>query len=238
MRRFMPVFGILLVVMIHTLIWWVCLQQGWVTTLENGGMENAQVIGLILSGLLFALTAIRQRRLERVFFFSLAFLCMSFVLRELDTQYFGLSPILTFLTSGIGRNVLISALGLAFIFYFLSRLRETWALFMGWAKTPAAQAMFLAGIFLIISRLFDQHIFPIDKAISRSIDELLEVSGYFLILISSLIDFWKAYVPAKISGIVRRESFAKVVSGRAVSFRQRIPKKSSPFDHQHNDSKP
>jgi hypothetical protein len=238
MRKFLPVLGILLVVIINTLIWWVCLQRGWVTSLENGGMENAQVIGLVLSGLLFALTAIRQRSLERVFFLALAFFCMSFVLRELDTQDFGLGPTLTFLTSGIGRNVLIIVLGLAFILYFLSRLRETWALFMGWAKTPAAQAMFLAGIFLVISRLFDQHIFPIDKAVSRSIDELLELNGYFLILISSLMDFWRAYVPAKKSSIIRREGFAKRIFGRVVFLPQKKSKKVSHFRHHHRDAKP
>ncbi len=238
MSKFLPVLGILLVVLIHALIWWVCLQRGWVTSLENGGMENGQVIGLFLSGLFFALTAIRQRNLERVFFFSLAFLCMSFVLRELDTQYFGLSPILIFLTSGMGRNVLIIVLGLAFTLYFLSQLRETWALFMGWARTPAAQAIFLAGILLVISRFFDQHMLPIDKAISRSIDELLELNSYFLILISSLISFWKTYAPVSIFDIIRREGFAKVNFGRAVSFRQKNSKKPSHLCHQHRDAKP
>jgi hypothetical protein len=188
-------------VLINTSLWGVCYQLHWVTVVENGGMENAQAMAIFLSLILFALSAIRQQFSERVFFSGLILLCFSFLLRELDMEDLGLTPMVTWLTSGVGRNLVVSLLWffyLLFIFIYPSGLGRV---FRVWAKSLEGRTMILAGIFLVLARPFDKELFPMLSSTARFVEELLELNGYMLIWISSFSSFTNTYADKMLLGL-------------------------------------
>ena len=53
---------------------------------ENGILENIQVFTITVAGLLLFLTVINQKRTDKLVLLFFAFLCLSFVLREVDVE--------------------------------------------------------------------------------------------------------------------------------------------------------
>ena len=74
---------------------------------ENRLLENAQVFILALAGLIFSLSFVYQKRTDKLLLLFFAFLCLSFILREVDVEDLNVPDILKFIGSGIGRNVLV-----------------------------------------------------------------------------------------------------------------------------------
>jgi hypothetical protein len=208
--KYLSAHRLLWFVLANTLFWSVCYQLHWVTAVENGGMENAQALAIFLSSILFLLSAMRRQFPERVLFLALTLLCLSFLLRELDMEDLGLNPMVTWLTSGIGRNLVVSlswSFFLLFTFFYRDRL---WKAFRAWAISPEGKVMILAGTFFVLAWPFDKEFLPILSETSRFFEELLELNGCMLIWISSLFSFSQTYSHARLWGLVKRGSRARL----------------------------
>ncbi len=178
------------VALINTVIWVVLYQFQWVTPEENGGMENVQAAEMLLSTFFF-LVIVRSRgeRLERVFFSSLALLCVTFFLREVDIEKLGFNPVITWLGSGFGRNLWLGVAWLVFLLIFSFHARKLCKIFLTWLNSLAGRTMLLAGLFFILAWPLDKNVFPISRLSAQFYEELLELNASILMLLSSCFSF-------------------------------------------------
>jgi hypothetical protein len=199
----------------------------WVTALENGAMENAQALAVFVSLCLFSFSAARERNSKRVFFTGMALLCLSFLLREVDVEDLDVYRVLILLTSGFGRNLLLVLLWSFYLSLVFKHSRSLWQLFTGWAKSFSGQAMIMAGIFFVLGWPFDREILPVSANISRLLEELLELNGHLLILLSSVSIYAETYRDSTVFGSIRTR------------FSSRLPRKTpSRFHGQFSSTKP
>lgn len=174
--------------LVHTGVWVFLYRHHWVSAEENCGIENAQVLFILVGGAFFLVALCRHERFEdKHLFAALTFLCVTFVLRELDVQDFNLHKALTWLGSGMGRNLWLIAGWVVLFAIFLRHRRGARASFLNLLRAKAGILLVAAGAFLIASQLFDQGVTGLPKATARFYEELIEINGYLLILLSSLI---------------------------------------------------
>jgi hypothetical protein len=90
--------------------------------LENGLLENIQVITLFLACVSFIFPVFSQSRSDKLMLMFFSFLCFSFILREVDVEEIDIAYFLIFIGHGIGRNIMLiigfSSMTLYAIFHF------------------------------------------------------------------------------------------------------------------------
>jgi hypothetical protein len=177
------------ILLIYSALWALCYRFGWVTALENGGMEDAQVLVISLSLVLFLFAAVSSDTCERLFYFSLVLLCVSFILRELDMEDYGLHPIITGLTSGAGRNLLLGFLWACVLLSFLKNPQASRRVLSQWTRSFEGRLMMVAGLFFLSAWPLDKEMFQMSSHTSRVLEELLELNGYFLFGLSSVSSY-------------------------------------------------
>lgn len=182
-------YKLLAALLIHSALWILCYRFGWVTAIENGGMENAQVLVVSLSLVLFLFVAVSSQTSERLFYSSLVLLCLSMILRELDMEDYGLHPIITGLTSGAGRNSLVGFLWICFLLLFLKHPQDSRRVLLQWTKSFEGRLMMVAGLFFLSTWPLDKELFQMSSHTSRVLEELLELNGYFLFGLSSVSNY-------------------------------------------------
>jgi hypothetical protein len=150
-------------------------------------MENSQTLFLGLASLVYLSTAVVSTGLERLFFAGLALLAVSLLLRELDVRGLDLNPVVASMVNGLGRNILLGLMWLALLIACALRARKLLPVFLAWVKTPAGNAIVLAGVLLVLGRPFDGKVFGMPASAAQLCEELLEVNGYMLVLLSSIL---------------------------------------------------
>jgi len=210
------------ILIIHISLWALCYRFGWVTALENGGMEDAQVLAVSLSLVLFLFAAVSSKSSERLFYASLVLLCVTFLLRELDMEDYGLHPVITGLTSGLGRNVLLGFLWMCCLLLFLKDPQASRTVLSKWFKSFEGRLMMLAGLFFLSAWPLDKEMFELNSHTSRVLEELLELNGYFLFWLSSVSNYvrkvkYKRLAPIKEDGCAtERPHKSAIVRGNMV----------------------
>jgi hypothetical protein len=149
-------------------------------------MENAQVLAVSLSLVLFLFAAVSSDTCERFFYSSLVLLCVTFLLRELDMEDYGLHPVITGLTSGPGRNLLLGFLWAYFLLLFLRGPQDSSRVLYEWIRSLEGRLMMAAGFFFLSAWPLDREMFQMSSHTSRVLEELLELNGYFLFGLSSV----------------------------------------------------
>ena len=151
---------------------------------ENGVLENAQVILLLLSGLVFVVQSFRVERNVRVILWMGAWLSPSIILRELDVEMLAVPQWVIAVGSGMGRNLIM---GIGWIVLGLIALKsypELKGSLGKFARSRTAAFVLAAGVTLFLGSLFDHGFVWIEKG--RLWEELFETFGYFLLLAASL----------------------------------------------------
>lgn len=152
---------------------------------ENGLFENIQVLLLVITMAVFALQSIVRKNSHRVFPLAGSFLCMVFVLRELDVEKLDVPQIFIVLGSGTGRNVLMVALGVLLLIYAILNFRSI-RVFVPQFFFETSSLTILAGLlFLVSGGLFDKE--AIETVHYQFYEEILEVTGYYLMFAGSVI---------------------------------------------------
>jgi hypothetical protein len=152
---------------------------------ENGFLENMQALLLAVTVCVFLIQPVISTCYHRIFSWAGAFLCFAFFLREVEVEDFDLPAIVIMLGSGVGRNVFLASVGVALFVYFIVRF-QTIKVFLPRYFFEKSSLLFLAGlVFLVLGGLFDKKI--IDVVHCQLFEEILEVTGYYLMLIGAVI---------------------------------------------------
>ncbi len=152
---------------------------------ENGFLENMQVFALFLTICVFLLQPLFSKCYHRIFSWAGAYLCFTFLLRELDVEDFDLPAIVILVGSGTGRNIVMASLGIALVVYCIARF-QTIKVFLPRFFFARSSLLFLAGsIFLVLGGLFDDG--GIDVLHYQFYEEILELTGYYLMFTGAVV---------------------------------------------------
>ncbi len=156
--------------------------------MENGLMENIQVLLITFSFILFSILAIKNTNFRlRLLCLTLALFCFSFFLREVDIEDFNLPSIIILLGSGPGYRVLLATLWLAIILYSIKKLKEIKPLYLNYIQSSAGKALFISAGLLIAGGFFDKELINILRY--EFYEELLEMNGYFVLVLSTFLTY-------------------------------------------------
>jgi len=150
---------------------------------ENRLLENAQVFILALAGLIFSAPVVYQKRTDKLLLLFFAFLCLSFILREVDVEDLNIPNILKYIGSGIGRNVLVVAGFVGILSCAIYNLTHYKTVLRNFVLSIDGVLMITAGMLLFLGEYFeDAH------SLSHNVllEEALELLSYVLILLVAL----------------------------------------------------
>jgi len=152
---------------------------------ENGLLENIQVILLTLTIVVFIMQYFFCENSHRFFSLAGSFLCLVFVLRELDVEDLDLPQLIIMLGSGSGRNILMALLGLALFVYAVKNFRAIRVFIPAIFYETSSLTILVGLLFLIFGGLFDKGY--IENVYSQFFEEILEVVGYYLLFTGAVI---------------------------------------------------
>jgi len=152
--------------------------------IENGWLENTQVITLILSCIIFLIPLFGQKREDKLILLFFSLLCFSFILREVDVEDFEIIAILKFLGHGIGRNIMLSSGFIIIAVYTMLNYDYYKDLAKEFIRSLAGRLIIAAGFLLVIGSIFEHR----DSILHYVfLEEIFELLGYVLILITALL---------------------------------------------------
>jgi hypothetical protein len=150
--------------------------------MENGPIENLQVVLLTISCIVFLAPIARKKEQEKLIHLFCFLLCCSFILRELDVERLDVPNVLKVLGSGVGRNTILTVAFMSLLFYTAARFsyyKKTIILFL---RKKSGTLLMVGGLFLMLGGLFDKS----DSIMYKSFfEEILELCGYCFILLSA-----------------------------------------------------
>jgi membrane-associated PAP2 superfamily phosphatase len=147
---------------------------------ENRFLENAQVFILALAGLIFSLPIAYQKRTDKLLLLFFAFLCLSFILREVDVEELNIPNILIYIGSGIGRNVLVVAGFVSILSCAIYNITHYKTVLRNFLLSIDGVLIIIAGVLLFVGEYFeDAH------SLSHNVflEEATELLSYVLILL-------------------------------------------------------
>lgn len=169
-------------------IWHLWLMEPAIAE-ENRLLELGQVIFLAGAALVCFIRMTAGEMTKRLFPFGFLFLFfLTFLLREVDVEDFPLPDIVVLLGSGPGRDILLAAAWIVYLFLLVRRpvrLPEIWYGFL----TSRLGIYFTAGIFCYLAAMpFDKNMLDLSQSALLFGEEGLELTGTFLLFLAT---FWK-----------------------------------------------
>ncbi len=153
--------------------------------IENGILENTQVIVLIISMLVFFFSVFNPKREDKLILIFFSFLCFSFILREVDVETLDIPNTLKIIGHGMYRNIMIITgfiIISTYAIYHNKHLCYT-KLYIFLVSINGILIM-MAGILLYLGDFFEHY-----NSITHHVflEEICELSGYILLLLSALL---------------------------------------------------
>ncbi|MGL4573486.1 MAG: hypothetical protein ACRCV9_01715 [Burkholderiaceae bacterium] len=160
---------------------------------ENGLIENTQACVLALACTVYFFTAVLEKQSERLILLFCALLCYSFVLREINVEEFDIAPALVFIGHGVGRNTTLALAFSSIAIYAALHLPHYKKAAFEFAKSKAGKLLIAGGVFLFVGQYFET-----SHSLSHHVffEEIAELFGYVLILLSSIAAHDDLYNPA------------------------------------------
>ena len=149
---------------------------------ENGLLENIQVFTIAIACLVLFLPVVYQKRTDKLILLFFSFLCLSFVLREVDVEDLNIPSVLKYIGSGIGRNVLLAAGFVTMFSYAMFNITHYKNVLSSFLVSKEGAWIITAGILLCIGEFFENMNYVSHHVL---LEELSELSGYVLILLVS-----------------------------------------------------
>ena len=151
-------------------------------------MENLQLMFVACGAILFCCAARGQRIGCKVLVIGLALLYCTMALREVEVRPLGI-PWLTAMMKGSGRKIWLGSLWLLAGIWFLRHWQPAWLSFCHWLKSRAGQILMVGAVLLVLGALFEKsHVFQ-SKTTTMFVEELLELNGQWLLLLSAIWTF-------------------------------------------------
>jgi hypothetical protein len=149
------------------------------TYIENGLLENIQVLTLSIACLVFFLPIVRQKRNDKLFLLFFAFLCLGCVLREVDIEDLNVPNFLILTGSGAGRNIILATGFFAIFSCSIFNVTHYKKVLRSFFLSKCGILIVTAGILLCIGDFFEK----VSLIQNRTFyEEMFELSGYILIL--------------------------------------------------------
>jgi hypothetical protein len=163
----------------------VLFANGYQIEQENGLMEDLQALFLLTAACIFFRLSGGVIGGARVLDAALGLFLFTLAVREVDVRPYNI-PWLTMLLSGWIRNTTLALLWATATVWFLRNSRCTWAAFVQWVNTTAGRLFLAASIPLIAAIVIDKkHLFS--KATNVFTEELLELNGYWVLLVAAAL---------------------------------------------------
>jgi len=181
-----------LLLTIHSFFWTWLYRMNYVTPAENGIMENTQILFLAVSSLLFFKSSLHQDQKDKKFLFlGLAILSFNFMVREIEINKLEISvhPFLLWLRHGSGFNLIMGSVWGIFLIKTFRHTKTVWKYFVTWMTSANGMMFLVGGIFLIISIPLDKEVLGLSEKMTNYTEELFELNGFLLMLISSLLTY-------------------------------------------------
>jgi hypothetical protein len=162
---------------------------------EHGLLENLQAAVLLFSTAAFLIRLpITTAKNAKLFFSGGALFCLTCALREMDVEELNVHPWLIFLGSGLGRDLFIGSLWIAFVAKLLPAREQVWHYSLAVLRTSAGGLLVLAGVLVVAGALFDKGL--LSTANSLFWEETLELFGYALLCTAAhTISSGTSYIP-------------------------------------------
>lgn len=147
-------------------------------------LENTQAFTLIIAGFIFFLPICSQRRADKLILGFFSFLCLNFVLREVNIGELDVPNILKLIFSGAGRKLMIATGFVSMFIYAMFHRAHYMYEVKKFIFSKKTLLMGVAAVFLFMSGFFEEatsvphYVF---------LEELVELFGYILILLVALI---------------------------------------------------
>jgi hypothetical protein len=152
---------------------------------ENGVFENIQVLLLTLTIAAFGLQLYLKKNLHHIFPLAGSFLCLVFILRELDVEKLDVPQIFILLGSGSGRDIFMAVLGVSLLIYAIINFHSIRKFLPQFFFEPASLTILVGLLFLVSGGLFDKGI--VETMHDLFFEEILEVTGYYLMFTGTVI---------------------------------------------------
>jgi hypothetical protein len=181
--------GIVLPLIGLTTVFCLLFTNGYKVDKENGIMENLQAMFLLVSSCLFFVTSLRLTSGDRAWNQIFSLFLLNIAIREFDVRPFKI-PTLTLFASGKARNLYLVIIWVATAIYLFPHRASAWRAFKHWLRTISGQLFLLAAVILSVAVAADKlHIFP--NNINLFMEELIEINGYWIILVCAWCHFLK-----------------------------------------------
>ena len=142
---------------------------------ENGILENIQVFTITIAGLLLFLPVINQKRTDKLVLLFFAFLCLSFVLREVDVEDLSIPDVLKSVGSGAGRNVILAAGFITMFSFAIFNVMHYKNVLRSFFASQKGAWILMAGILICFGEVFESMKYVPHHVL---LEELSELSGY------------------------------------------------------------
>ena len=152
---------------------------------ENGFFENLQVLLLAMTMVTFLVELFFKSRRHHFFPLAGAYLCLVFILRELDVEKLDVPQILILLGSGTGRDILMVILGLALLLFAIKEYKRIRRFFPAVLFETGSLTILAGFILLVVGGYFDKGSEAVPHY--QFYEEIIEVSGYYLMFTGALL---------------------------------------------------
>jgi hypothetical protein len=149
---------------------------------ENGLIENTQVVLLLIACLAFLAPIAFETRSNKLILLFYSLLCYSFILRELEVQEFDIPEVLIFIGSGVGRNIIGTVAFTAIVSYALFHFSYYKKAAIEFLSSRSGILVLLGGGFLFLGHGIENQ-----KALIHHeyFEEIFELCGYVFILLAA-----------------------------------------------------
>jgi hypothetical protein len=150
---------------------------------ENGLIENVQVFLLVIAAITYLLSIFFGKSSEKLILCLCSLLCCSFALRELDVENFDIPNIFIVVGSGAGRDAILGTGFVVIFIYAVAHLADYKKAAVKFLRSRAGLLLVAGGMGLCVGYFFaesDTFVYHV------YFEEMAELFGYFVILLSSL----------------------------------------------------
>ena len=156
---------------------------------ENGFLENAQVVYLVLAGIVFFAASIKNGERAPLIPLFFSILCAAFIFRELDFERISDNAIVVAFASGLGRNIIMALLIAGVLCAALLRFKFYFAESLKWFKSKSGLLFVLFGILVVAASVFEEAAKADIIAHGQFFEEYFETLAYCALFISGMVQF-------------------------------------------------
>jgi hypothetical protein len=154
---------------------------------ENGLLENFQGSLYVLGWLWVAVTLMITHDIKRFSGWFYSLFMVSMLLREIDMDRIGLPDMIVFVTSGVGRDLILGVSWLVILFLAIRHFRQAREEIVSALRSVWGRHLLVGVLFYLGGESFDKHLYPFSRETTLFCEEMLEALGAFMFMYSTIL---------------------------------------------------